>query len=256
MRIPSNNRRLRALLVVLVATVTWMGCSMRLQWPEHRISVQMNASGLAEGATFVTAAGHEVRPERLAVTIWSIELERCDAKPPGMPTAEFFDAVRDATSMSTAHAHAERAPNRIWRSRVVDLTHHGDKSVAMGEMTPSPGEYCRIRVLLQAADEDSLELSEVPDMVDVSAAAAGIWRPTGTMSWRAFDWASSRTVERTFLLEEPLVLGEERALQGHIEMQVEALDWFDSIDFEGDEDATISSFLGNVRRSVSLEEAP
>jgi hypothetical protein len=229
---------------------------MRLQWPEHRVSVQLDGVGLSPDAMLVTDTGHEVRPDRLAVTIWSIELERCDAKPPGMRASDLLDVMGDAVSMSRAYAHAERAPNRIWRSRVVTLDHQASKTIDMGEMTPSPGEYCRIRVLLQAADEDSLQLDEAPDMQGVAACAAGRWRSPGDESWQAFDWTSSRTVERVFELEEPLVLGEDAAFEGQITLAVDAVDWFSGATVAEGQEAVMSTFLGNVRQSITLEEAP
>lgn len=239
-----------------MATVTWMGCSLRLQWPEHQVTVRLETSGIAEDASLVTDSGDEVRPERLAVTIWSIELERCNASPPGLPTANVFDIVREATSMSTAYAHAERAPNRIWRSRVVLLNHESDQTLVMGKMTPPPGDYCRIRVLLQAADDDSLQLEDAPSMMGVSASAAGVWRSSGDAEFGEFDWTSSRTVERIFNLDQPLELGEEDAVDTQITVRIHALDWFDAVDLDDGRDAAVSRFLGNVRQSISLEEAP
>jgi hypothetical protein len=129
-----------------------------------------------------------VRVEELHWTRSEVELERC-------PSA--YEAL-SGWIVSQAHAHGTSSPTLMAVPVVVSATAGG--LVAMGELTPPAGRYCKVRYRVAPADGDAVGLADVPALVGKSFLLRGEYgRGRGELS--AFELASERDFDVTLPIE-------------------------------------------------------
>lgn len=226
---------------------------MRLDWPEHRVGVQLALEPLERDAVIVTRDGGEIRLEQVALTVWSVELERCDRSPNPMIGALWPRIARAFDNR--AWAHGEAAPNVISEPKVVLAAPSDGHHVDLGTMSPPADQYCSINILLKRADDDARRMQEAPAMQDRTALARGSWRAEdGT--WSPFEMSSSKTLQRRIDLDQPLVLGDDTDVERTFVIDLYPSAWFESVDVEASEDEAMSTVLSNIRSSLSLGETP
>lgn len=110
---------------------TLAACSVRLDWPEHTLTVAQRADALAS-------------QDHLALVVDQLELLPCD------------DALASAL-LPAVYAHGESGPTLLVPHIAQRL---GAEAAFIGTLTPPPGRWCSARVLLRAGGDGLLgELS-------------------------------------------------------------------------------------------------
>lgn len=124
------------LLFAMTLLMSQGACSVRFNWPRHRIDVRV-----------VTHSA----PSSLWANLDSVELMPCDEAPRGYA----------ARLLPEAHAHGVSTDTIIAVHHVLNMRADG---AAIGAWTPPPGDYCFIEALFAPADDDALGLAKHPEM--------------------------------------------------------------------------------------------
>ncbi len=198
------------LLIFTVLTA----CSIRIDWPEHTIRVEM--ANLGPPTDRFTMA-------RIAVE--SVEL---------MPCSDRFVW----NFVPEAHAHGTSTPTRSGINVVFDLL---ASSREIATLTPPNGEYCKIVVIIGPADEDAVA-RERTSMIGHSV---GLEARRGDEIIEIYDSLKSEiTLD---LSEEPLQLDDARRDLTFV-IELPRSEWQQTMDMTSDEAPRV--LLRSIRTSA------
>lgn len=143
----------------------------------------------------------EVELTRLMLVIADLEVHACD---PPAPHASLLDLL-----IPSAHAHVPDSATRLGTPTVEDLLSPPAKARIIGEVAPPWGSYCALWVVVAPADEDVVNLSELPseEILGKSALIAGRWRSLDAPEqWHPFDTTRDMRQVWRVMLPEPITL--------------------------------------------------
>lgn len=113
------------------------------------------SAGAGEAREFSTAEGHHVRLTQAWVTVYGLELLACPEASAARPS------------------HGEASPTRLGTPWVEDILRADGERLVVGTLTPPPGDWCTLRVVLEPADEDAEALPAGVDLVGHTVWLAG-----------------------------------------------------------------------------------
>ena len=163
----------------LLVAALWTGCSLRMDWPEHKIAVEQRAAPSPE----VSA---------LTIVVDQVELMPC--------AAEMAALLRP--SIRAASAHGESGPTLLV-PHIAEAP--GDAPTFIGQLTPPPGRFCSVRVLVRAGSDEV-----------IGAAAARMRGASVAAMVEGGEVRGAASAEREVALAAPLVLGDADATQGRL----------------------------------------
>jgi hypothetical protein len=163
----------------LLVAALWTGCALRMDWPEHTITVEQRV---------------ELTPDiaSLAVVVDQVELMPC--------AAEMAALLRP--TIPSASAHGESGPTLLV-PHLADAP--GAAPTLIGQLTPPPGRFCSVRVLVRAGTSEAI--GAAADRMRGASVAALV---------EGGEVRGSASAERSVMLDEPLVLGDVDATQGRL----------------------------------------
>lgn len=248
-RPPTEYHRLP--LSLLTVALLLGACSWRINWPEHRVTVEL-ASGETSGAmTTVNDRGFEVRVERLAIGVDRVELEECGDNPRELPG---FSGLGEWL-IPSARAHGIDTPTRYTAPQVRRLVPGAGTTAVFGTLSPPPDDYCRLTIGIAPMDDDARRLSADGEIVGRSLVVRGAYRPVeGSDDWRDFEWRASLRDDWTFRPENPWRLGDSESVEREIRAVLHPEAWFEGIDFaEASESEAVRQLFGRARASLQWE---
>lgn len=148
--------------------------------PGVSVAVAVSPS-MDPGQSFLLSNG-AMRIDELRWTNAAIEIEACP---------NLGQAVMDWL-VPAARAHGTSSPTRMAVPTLVTPTQQNP----VGELRPTPGQYCSARLEIGPADSDTLGLAAAPDMLGVSLFVRGAF-DTGAAALIPFELRSDRTFEVT-----------------------------------------------------------
>ncbi|RAL25007.1 hypothetical protein DL240_01995 [Lujinxingia litoralis] len=131
--------------------------------------------------------GQEAELSRLLVVTSAVEFHLC------APT-NTLGAWLYEQAIPTAAAHVPSSANRLGTPYVEDLLGPARATRMVGGVAPPVGDYCEMHVLLTPADDDIINLTDVPtsELEGHTALIEGRWRPTSDSDWQGFRWTYAR----------------------------------------------------------------
>lgn len=110
----------------------------------------------------------------------------------------------------SAYAHVPESATRLGTPTLDDMLGETGRARIVGEIAPPFGEYCSVRVVVAPADEDVVNLSELPpdELTGHSAIVRGRWRQKqdDEQAWHSFTHRLSSVSARHVMLPEPILL--------------------------------------------------
>ena len=218
----------------------------------HRQTVVSDAAASvpAGSRTFSNAEGVSLTLDKAYLVQWSVELKAdCSGSPfalRGRDVLEFF--------FPSANAHALEAPTRLSVPHIIDLTAADNTPVALGEISPPPGDYCGLQIELFPADEDTVGLPADVDMLGKTLYLQGSYSLADGEP-RAFKLVSDKKLaEKGLLFADNILSFDNDRLSAVKRITLYYDQWFDGVDFEQlDQPQTTDLILSNIRRSLQVD---
>lgn len=155
---------------------------------------------------FVTDQGYGVVLQQAYLVVSRVELLPCDPSAAQRVLGAVGKLLRP---VSVARAHGLSSPTVLATPHVVDLMDEDRNILSMARMEPPPGQYCGVRLSVEAADADAVGLPAPPDdpeaididMIGRSLALAGRFVVPGEQRSRDFliESDASDEVELAFV---------------------------------------------------------
>lgn len=208
----------------------------------------------ADDATLFTDLGYHVSLEHAYVVISRVELLACEN---GSRTA--LPSLNDLLSpVSRARAHGMGSPTALAVPHVVDLLATAARDSMLGRLAPPPGDYCSVRIAVEAADADAVGLPVAVDIVGRSLDLAGRFTADGVEehefryrdergAWRELPLLDGRGQETVLRLS-----AQQRSAQLHLAISPRSL--LDGVPMQSiDHEQAASIAVDNVLASASAQ---
>lgn len=225
-----------------LALICAPACSVRMNWPEHQLTVALELDAAQGQMMFVDATPLQV--EHAYLVYDSVELLTCEElERPSLPGFGWREVLTSA-----AWAHGPTTPTRIGETRVVSLTDR--ERVELGSFAPPPGEYCGVRVVIRAADDDAVGREDAAvDMLGQSA-----WlRAVDASGEEVFVARTSSSTDVLLEFEEPWSFGQREDIEAEVVFTQRLPARMSAEHRELEEDARGKAWLVQAREELTME---
>jgi hypothetical protein len=212
---------------------------------------------------FITDQGYGVVLRQAFLVVGRVELLACE---PSAAQRVLGGLRMLLAPVSVARAHGLSSPTVLATPHVVDLMDEDRNILSMARMEPPPGEYCGVRLGVEAADTDAVGLPgprddpRAIDMVGRSLAAAGRFVVPGEQRSRDFRIESDAVDEVELPFVDPegrptrLTLSAKR-LHAELRLEVPYYPMFDGVPLAASEPelqafTTLRNLLGGARAVI------
>lgn len=202
-------------LMTAAMFVAVFGCTIRFDWPDHRVEVALLAE--REMMQTVTVDGTELRVDSVEVSIIASELVSCQADDARRRDLPGFASLQP----SLAWAHVEPTSTIDATPRVARALAHEHDVIAL--LRPPPDRYCAIVIELGPLPLEDAAMSETTTRI------TGEMRAVDAADWTPFHWRTGARATIRLDFEKPLDLGS-RSEEVRLDVQPNLVQWFEPIE--------------------------
>ncbi|ADO68223.1 hypothetical protein [Stigmatella aurantiaca] len=200
---------------------------------------------VGEGRRFTNNRGEHITLSRAYVTVSSVEIFAC-------PVTGLRKWMEWLSPLGTAHAHSVTDPRRMGTPYVNSLERADGEVLEMQSLQPSPGSYCRVRLVFGPADADAVLLPADNLMLNKTLLLEGEVSAADGSNVRPFKLESAGLANAELPFE-ALTLSED-AREASLRFTLAYDGWLDDVAWDSSEAA--AQALTNVGHSVQLSRQP
>ncbi|MDC0712240.1 hypothetical protein POL68_27480 [Stigmatella sp. ncwal1] len=200
---------------------------------------------VGEGRRFVNKRGERITLSRAYVTVSSIEIFAC-------PVTGLRHWMQWLSPVGTAHAHSVTDPRRMGTPYVNSLERADGEVLEMQALQPSPGSYCRVRVVFGPADADAEQLPAGGLMLNKTLLLEGEVSAADGSNVRPFKLESAGMASTELPFEALTLSDDAREASLHFTLAYDG--WLDDVVWDSAEAA--AQALSHVGSSVTLSRQP
>ncbi|SEU23236.1 hypothetical protein SAMN05443639_110222 [Stigmatella erecta] len=194
---------------------------------------------------FTNNRGEQITLTRAYVTVSSVEIFAC-------PVTGARRWLQWLSPLGTAHAHSVTDPRRMGTPYVDSLERADGEVLEMQALQPSPGSYCRARLVLGPADADAEQMPEGALMLNKTLLLEGQVTSADGATVRPFrlESAGLASAELPF---EALTLSDD-AREASLRFTLAYDRWLNDVDWASA--GAASQALTNVGNTIELSRQP